>query len=335
MSERTHRHQLEKNLLAVWLGEKIEILKPYSIPLTIGGLIVVAAIVGAVVYFARDNTGSARGWQTYFTAFGEPKVDEALKAAIDNPEVKGTVAELWARLAYADRQFGLAAFQAAQDPTEAKAALADAEKALLEIEGKTQDALLLERCRFSLARVYETQNKLNKAREYYGKVAESSKDAPVGKAAADAVKRLDPSSEVTQVITWLAEQKAPAKKPPGSGLDSIFDGMGPFGPGPTLPERPNLSLPGTESPFGAKGAGIDFGRNDPLGAKGTKPEGTTPGPNSPKTGDSGAKPGEGEKPTKEKPLDEKTPAEKPANSSKDADARPAESTTEKSVESKP
>jgi hypothetical protein len=111
--------------------------------------------------------------------------------------------------------------------------------------------------------------------------------------------------------------------------------MGPFGPGPTLPERPNLSLPGTESPFGAKGAGIDFGRNDPLGAKGTKPEGTTPGPNSPKTGDSGAKPGEGEKPTKEKPLDEKTPAEKPANSSKDADARPAESTTEKSVESKP
>ena len=319
MSERTHRHELEKNLLADWLAEKIDLLKPYAIQLTVGGLIALAAIVGAIVYFAQENTSSARGWQAYFTAFGEQKVEEALKAAIDKPEVRGTPAELWARLAYADRQFGIAAFQAAQDPTEAKAALADAEKALMEIEDKTKDPMILERCRFSLARVYETQNKLNKAREYFQKVAESSQDSAVGKAAAEAVKRLEPKGEVTQVIGWLAEQKPPPKKTPGSGLDSIFEGMGPFGPGPTLPERPNLNLPGTGSPFGAKAGGIDFGRDDPLGTKGTEP----PPIDLKQAGGGDAK--EKAKPATETPATEKGPPAEPAKpaSEKASNEKPA------------
>jgi tetratricopeptide (TPR) repeat protein len=323
MSERTHRHELEKNLLADWLGEKIELLKPYSIQLTVGGLIVVAAIVGAIYYYAQNKPAGARGWEAYFTAFGEPKVEEALQAAINKPEVKGTPAELWARLAYADRQFGIAAFQAAQDPAEAKTALADAEKALVEIEGKTKDPMILERCRFSLARVYETQNKLNKAREYFQKVAENSKDTAVGKAAAAAAKRLDPKGEVTQVITWLAEQKPLPKKAPGSSFNPFLDDLGPFGPGPTLPERPNLNLPGTESPFGAKGAGIDFGRDNPLGTKGAAPEVEAPKGTAPDIKGSDAKGSDAKPAAAEKPV-EKTTDDKPTEPSKPANAKPAD-----------
>jgi len=319
MSERTHRHQLEKNLLADWLGDKIELLKPYTIQLTVGGLIVAAAIVGAVIYFAQTNPTGARGWEAYFTAFGDQKVEESLKAVIDKPDVKGTPAELWARLAYADRQFGISAFQAAQDPAEAKSALADAEKALVEIEGKTKDPMILERSRYSLARVYETQNKLNKARDYYQKVAESSKDTPVGKAAAAAIERLNPKGEVTQVIGWLSEQKPLPKKSPGSGFNPFLDDLSPFGPGPTLPERPNLSLPGTESPLGARGAGIDFGRDEPLGTKSSADVGTPTDParkseSEPAVGEKPAeKPGAEkppEKPTDEKPAAEKSPDDK-------------------------
>ena len=333
MSERTHRHELEKNLLADWLAEKIDVLKPFATHLTVAAIIVVAAIAGAIYFFSQNSTGGARAWATYFAAFGEQKVDEALKDAIEKPEVTGTPAELWARLAYADRQFGLAAFQAAQDPAEAKLSLANAEKTLVEIEDKTKDPALLSRARFTLGRVYETQNRLEQAREYYQKVAESSKDTAIGKASAAAVKRLDPQGEVSQVIGWLAEQKPPPKKTPGTGTDSIFEGLPGFGPEPTLPERPNLNLPGADSPFGSTGTGLDFGRDDPVGLKGT-PAGTkepddadAPKSEAPKTDDlkpegsktgaSGAKEG-ADSPGADKPespakaADEKTSDEKPA-----------------------
>ncbi len=297
MSERTHRHQLEKNLLADWLAEKVEVLKPYGTQLAVAGLVAVAAIIGAIYYFSQADTVTPRSWQAYFAAFGEDdKAAEALKEVFETkPHVKGTSAELWARLSYADQRFQFAAVQLAQDAQEAKEALSDAEKALTPIEGKTRDPLLLARSRYSLARIYETQNKLNKARDYYQKVAESGKDTALGKRAAEAVKRLAPDSEASQVLAWLAEQKPPTTKGPGSG-SSFFDSFGSgFGQEPTLPERPNLNLPGAGSPFGPSGSGgIDFGRDDPLGSKGTAPEGDAPALDAPKGGEPATKSADGE-----------------------------------------
>lgn len=319
MSERTHRHQLEKNILADWLGEKIEFLKPYGTQIAVGGLIVLAAVVGAIYYFSRTDTVGPRAWQAYFTAFGEQKVDEALKDVYEKPEVEGTAAELWARLSYADQRFRFAVIQGSQDPTAAKEALGDAEEALVEVEKRASNPALMARTRYSLARIYETQGKPNKAREYYQKVAEAAKNSALAKAAAEGAERLDPKGEVVEVLAWLAEQKPPTNRMPGS--DSFLDSLGPgFGqPGPTLPERPNLNVPGSGSPFGPSGAGgIDFGKDDPSSLKGELADDAAKAPpvtnaanEEGKESPDERKPAKDEK-TDAQGADEKTPPDSPA-----------------------
>ena len=303
MSERTHRHQLEKNVLADWLGDKVEALKPYSTQLAIGGIVLVAAIAAAAYYFGQSSTPGARGWQAFLTAYseGEQKTTEALKEAAEKAEVKGTPAEVWALLAYADRKFERVAFMSAQDPQEAKADLAEAEKALIEVE-KQAKGIALTRCRFALGKVYETQNKPEQAREYYQKVAETAKDTAIGKAAAEAARRLAPGSEAVQIIDWLAEQKPPERGTTAPGGNPFMPELGPgFGRGAQpLPERPNLDLPG-ESPFREGAAsGLDFGRDDPLGLLGTPTAPPTPATNT-------------KSPATTEPPDGKEPAETPAD----------------------
>lgn len=336
MSERTHRHELEKNILADWLNEKLEFARPYATQIAVVGLVALVAIIGSIYYFSQADTVGPKAWHAFMSAYGEPrqKMADALMEVYEKQEVRGTSAELWARLAYADAKSELAAFKAVQDSAEAKSALVEAEKALLPIEEKTSDPALLARCRFSLARIYETQNKLDKAREYYKKVIDGSKDSALGKAAATAAARLDPQGQAAQVIGWLAEQKPLPTKTPGS-TDSILDSLGPgFGPSPTLPERPNLSIPGTESPFGASGAGIDFGRDNPLGVKGTTPELDAPKGTEPDTKGADGKPdASAEKPASEKPATEKSDAEKPAEPAKAEENKPAAPV--KSAEEKP
>jgi hypothetical protein len=200
--------------------------------------------------------------------------------------------------------------------------------------------MLLARVRFTLARVYESQNKPNKAREYYQKIVDAGKDTALGKRGSEALNRLDPNGETVQVLAWLAEQKPLTKTGSGnSPFDSFgpgFGGLGGFGQEPTLPERPNLNLPGS-SPFGPSGTGgIDFGRDDPKGTKGAEPDGAAPDLNAPQTNEpakneSGAK-GDEEKGSAEKPAEpakEKSADEKPAESAKPSEKEPA---TEKPAE---
>ena len=330
MSERTHRHQLEKNILADWLGEKIELLKPYGTQIAVGGLIVLAAVIGAIYYFSRTDTVGPRAWQAYFTAFGEQKVDEALQDVFQKSEVKGTAAELWARLSYADQRFQFAVIQGSQDPTAAKEALGDAEEALVEVEKRASEPALMARTRYSLARIYETQGKPNRAREYYQKVAESAKNSALAKAAAEGAERLDPKGEVVEVLAWLAEQKPPTTKMPGS--DSFLDSLGPgFGqPAPTLPERPNLNVPGSDSPFGPSGAGgIDFGKDDPSSLKGDDDDAKAPPPAKAAEETEGKEPPAKGRPAKgektDEGADEKTP---PPDSPAKAESSPEKQATD-------
>jgi predicted negative regulator of RcsB-dependent stress response len=319
MSERTHRHQLEKNLLADWLSEKMEQLKPYSMQLAVAGVLIVVGAIGAVVYFGWESGASARAWEQFYAAFGESKSEEALKAAIDNEKVKGTPAELWARLAYADTQLQAATLQYAEDRAKAKLATSQAEKTLKEIEGRTSDPALLIRAHFALGRVYESQNKLDEARKSFQKVVDLGKETPLGEEAQSALKRLDPKGEVAELLAWLDKQEIKPKSGTSSPLfPSLDQGSG-------LPERPNLNVPG----FGAGKTGeIDFGRDVPLGPG--APQATPPDakPESPTATPDDSRP-DAEKRTKD------APAEKPAADDKrEKPAKPAEDSIKPGEESK-
>ena len=272
-------HKQTSNELADWLGEHIQQWRPYFPHI---GIVAAVLLAGAVIYIINsgEDTSSATAWQSYYSAYGEPKVEDALKGVAEKQ--KNTLPGRWAKLALADQEIRQATMQIGQNPKEAKGTLARAEKTLKEAEEGTKEPDLLIRVHMSLAKVYETQNKLEEARKYYGKVAAADKDGTFGKAAAKALKRLEPRNDVQDVLAWLDKQDISQRaKPTGSGFD--------FGPPESLPERPDLSIPG-ETKLGSRPSlGPDLkgptfpGIESPLFPKGETPMTETPKTDTPKT----------------------------------------------------
>ena len=248
MKSTGRHHKPVKNELAQWLGEHIEEWKPHF-PMI--GVIAAAVLVGAVIYlvaFSGDDNSSAPAWQAYYSAYGEPKVEDALKNVAEKQ--KGTLAGRWALLAVADQQLRQATQELVQNPKDAKAKLKGAEAALKEAEAGASDKALLARVHTSLAKASETANKLDEARKYYEKVAKTDDpDGTFGKAAVRALKRLEKGSDVPELLAWLETQEV-ANRPKATG--------NPFDMGmrrEPLPERPDLSIPGEmkldgPAPFG-------------------------------------------------------------------------------------
>lgn len=71
------RHELATNVLADWLGEKIEALKPYSAAASVTALLVVVLIFAGIVLYQRRQTSTAQVWSDYFSAIENQSPDEA------------------------------------------------------------------------------------------------------------------------------------------------------------------------------------------------------------------------------------------------------------------
>lgn len=354
MKSAGRHHKPVKNELAQWLGEHIEEWKPHF-PV-IGG-IAVLVLVGAVIYlfaFSGDNNSSAPAWSAYYSAFGEPKLDDALKNVAEKQ--KGKPAARWALLALADFQLRQATQELMQKPTEAKAKLKVVEATLKEAAEGASDKALLARVHTSLAKVSETANKLDEARKYYELVA--TKDDPegtFGKAAAKSLKRLGKGSDVPELLAWLDTQELGSRfKAPSNPMEM----MGGQRREP-LPERPDLSIPGEmkldgpggKSPLGPSPLGPSpLDETPPLDLKGLpgldKPATETPktGTEEPKTKTPAVpKPVKPAVPMPVKPAEEKKTdeekkiEEKPAEEKKVEEKKPAaeeEKTEEKKAEEK-
>ena len=272
MKSAGRHHKPVNNELANWLGEHIEEWKPH-LPLI--GIVAGVVLVGFIIYlfaFSGSDTASAPAWQDYYAAFGEPKVEDALKSVAERQ--KGTPAGNWALLTLADQQLRQVTQQLVQSPKEAKATLDKAVKNLKEAETGASDKALLVRVHTSLAKASETANKLDEARKYYELVAKDDPEGTFGKSAAKALKRLDKGSDVPELLAWLDKQELESR-PKATG--------NPFDMGQRrepLPERPDLSIPGEMKLDGPSPLGTSpFGPSplDGLNLKGT------PGAEKPKT----------------------------------------------------
>lgn len=259
-SQRSH-HKPVNNELAQWLGEHIEQWKPHF---PVIGIIAGVLLVGGIVYliaFSGEDMSSAPSWQAYYAAYGEPKVEDALKTVAEKQ--KGTLAGRWAMLALGDQQLRQATQQLVQNPKLAKDNLKLAEATLQEAAEGASDRELLARVHTSLAKVSESGNKLDEARKYYGLVLNADPEGTFGKAAAKALKRLEKGSDVPELLAWLDKQDL-ATRPKATG--------NPFDMGTRrepLPERPDLSIPGEMKLDGPSPLGPSSGRSplgpDPLG----------------------------------------------------------------------
>ena len=232
------RHELQKNELAGWLGEQIEIARPYAG--TIAFVAVgVAAIVGLVIYLNNaGNPAAAGAWSQWSSAFNDREPAVALNQLAQ--ERADSPVALWALQSVGDINLSQGSMQLFSDREEAKQSLEKAEKAYLEVEKKATDRMLKSRARLGLAKVYEATNKPAEAKKFYELVAQDQKDSAIGKLAAEGVERMSDPRQV-ELLAWFAAQKPrkPAPFPGQGGLPGLPN---------DLPERPDLSLPGLSDP---------------------------------------------------------------------------------------
>jgi tetratricopeptide (TPR) repeat protein len=222
-----HRHELETNALAHRLEGVIDRLRPYSS--TIIGSIAAAVILILLWSWISGASSSQRGaaWNEYHQAVGSARPDlEALNRF--GEAHPGTEMQQLADITYADGQAFQASANYFYNRGDAKEALTKATSAYQRILNSSNNERLLNRAHLGMARVYEMQNDLAKAKAEYEKVGGGY--AEFAKAQ---IKRLD-KPETKETLDWLAKAEPPRTQPP----------TGPGVPGRHLEFSPgDLSLP--------------------------------------------------------------------------------------------
>jgi len=226
------RHELQTNVLADWLGKHLEQTQSYS-KVIVGVLLLAAAAVVAGTYITRDQASRNQlSWNAYYQALGQRNA-EALEDMAQSHA--GTSAAVWARQAEADILLadGINALYTSRD--RGKELLQQATQAYAAVEAAATDRLLKERAWFGLGQAHESLAELDKARDYYERIASGSPDSALGKEAKRRADSLsDPATE--KWYNWFANQKA---RPPLPGLDRL-PGLSDLPDLGSLPDRPDL-----------------------------------------------------------------------------------------------
>jgi len=235
-----HRHELETNVLAHRLEIFIARYRPYASQI-IGGLIavVVVLIIGSYL-IGSSSSHKSEAWDSFnqvatSTALGSPPTLEALRrTSQENP---GTPMQQIADVTWADATVCLAARSYLANRPKAIESLNAATSTYEGVLQSSGDEQLTGRAHLGLARIYEMQNKLDKAREEYGKVT-----GAYARYAQAQVERLN-KPDVQDTYAWLSTAQVPLPKMPA----------GPGTPG----QRPEFSpgemnLPGAAPATGPK-----------------------------------------------------------------------------------
>lgn len=231
-----HRHELETNALAHRLEVFIERYKPYASQI-VGSLIAVVAVIIIGSYLMGSSAArKSESWDTFNHAVTStpPNLDELHRSAQDYP---GTPIQQISDVTWADAQVYIASRGYLANRPKALETLNPAMSAYEGVIQSSKDEQLTGRARLGLARIYEMQNKLDKAREEYGKVT-----GAYANYAKIQVERLN-KPDVQDTYAWLATAQIPLPKAPA----------GPGTPG----QRPEFSpgemnLPATAPAAGPK-----------------------------------------------------------------------------------
>jgi predicted negative regulator of RcsB-dependent stress response len=238
-----HRHQLETNALAHRLEVYIDRLRPYGSQ--IAGVLVAIAVVLLIWTYVSNSSASKRSgaWDTFNQNVSAtyPNIDEIHRTA---QEYQGTMMQQMADVTWADAQVMLASRAYFANRKAANDAMDRALSAYQGVLQSTKDERLTNRARLGLARIYEMQNHLDKARAQYREVTGAYADYAKREA-----ERLE-KPEAQETYTWLATAQPPRPQVP----------MGPGVPG----QRPDFSpgdigLPGMPGPGASRATGPGSG----------------------------------------------------------------------------
>ncbi len=233
------RHELQTNMLADWLGRKMQAIKPYRqhiIGITLA-IVVVTVVIVVVTLQSRGSAATAWGRFTLVAAKTQrqPKDYQSVRNDLS--------ATLWATQLAADEHLRTGSRKMYLERTEAKKLLTLAQKYFQDVIRRAENQpFLTRRAVFGLAQTYECLGSLGdnekiskseyvkKAKENYKKLASEAPETMLGKAGAYRFKRL----EDPDVIAFYNRFANYSPKQPDTPDDSIMP----------LPEAPDLSFPG-------------------------------------------------------------------------------------------
>ena len=97
------RHRLEKNILADWIAQTIQQIKPYLTPILVVALVVVL-VFGSYTFWRQNSAhGSGVAWGKLYATITEQGVNEAAAEAVAE-EYRGTNVAHWATLLACDER---------------------------------------------------------------------------------------------------------------------------------------------------------------------------------------------------------------------------------------
>jgi len=301
------RHELQTNKLADQIGVYLQMVRPYQKLILYG--VVTVAVLGAAVLFISSQQQARAGasWEDYFNAMVEQR-PEALDEVAQLHS--GSPAALWARQAAGDMKLMTGASLLYQDRKEALKNLRDAEKNFSAVE---QNAavypMLLQRARYGLAQTYESLCEVEKARDYFKKVASAEPNSALGKLAQ---RRHDQmvGRDAERWFAWFEKQepKPPAGVMPAAGREPQV----PFDLS-DLPDGPDPSFPGVPAASGESEPMPDVQLTPP------EPPEAKPEPEAERSAEPEAKPA-----AESDPQPAAEPEAKPAEAAPSESAPPAE-----------
>ena len=236
------RHELEHNLLADWLADTLEKIKPYQNAI-LGGVVLIAALLVAVsVWRTMAQRQAATAWEEYFQAL-------QMGGPLDLEEVVGRHAGSrvahWAAVAAADQRLATGCNSLFTDKPSAMQELRKAVDLYLPVLEQSRETALVERATFGLARAYEAQIDLEKAIPRYKEIVGGWPDGPYAEVAKSRLTALDQQS-VRELADKFAKWEPKPVRPdvpdfpasrPEFDLDALPDG-------PVFTPKTNFGLDG-------------------------------------------------------------------------------------------
>ncbi len=146
------RHKLETNVLADWLGQTIQDIKPYANWILVV-LVVLAVVAGVAIGWPRwRERASAEAWEAFYSAMAADNYAAMERIAEDYP---GTPVAHWALVVAADARLASACMQLFSDKATAAQELRRAIEDYTTVLNETRQAELRQRALFGRARAYE------------------------------------------------------------------------------------------------------------------------------------------------------------------------------------
>jgi hypothetical protein len=213
-----HRHELETNVLAKRMANVIEKSRPYG-PTILG--VLVAIVIFIVVFSYLSSSSAARqreAWSQYFAAVETPIVDEQVfqqsmqLLKLTAEEHADTPMQQWADITWADGQLWFASRVYFQNRETANEALSRATSVYKSLLRTSSDQRMIDRANFGLARIYEMQNDLKRAKDYYALVHGGF--SALADMNAKQIDDLKSREELEKSLSWLLTAKPPVRPAP-------------------------------------------------------------------------------------------------------------------------